>query len=181
MLVFITGVAGSGKSALAGHLRSRGLRAQDADCGISRHVDAATGLPAQAPPRAGQTPQWAALHEFRFDLDRVSRLAESAGPHAPAFLLGAAYGDDEVVAIANRSFFLDLDEAELRRRLAARPAGSYGQEAHELESVLAWHAGAAERYEALGAVRLDAARPVGQIADELLGALGISAGDTRLP
>lgn len=168
MLVFVTGVAGSGKSTLCGELSARGLAAHDADEGISRHSRVADGVPVTAPPRSEQTPEWIARHEFRFDLERVREIIASAQRDAPAFLLGAAYGDDEVVAIADQSWFLDLDEAELRRRIAGRPRDQYGHAPHELESILAWHAAAAERYEALGVRRLDAARPVGRIADELL-------------
>ena len=179
MLVFVTGVAGSGKSTLARALTDRGHRAVDADEGIARHVRAEDGTPVQAPPLAGQGPAWVAAHEYRFDLAGVAALAASAGPRAPTFLLGAAYGDVEVMAAARHSFFLDLEETELRRRLAGRPAGSYGQAAHELESVLAWHAQAASRYRALGARRLDARRPPGEIADELLAATGAGISPPR--
>lgn len=169
MLVFVTGVAGSGKSALCAELSARGHAAHDADDGISRHVRVVDGAVVPMPPRSHQTPEWVAGHEFRFDLERVRGLAASAQRDAPTFLLGAAYGDDEVVAIADHSWFLHLEEAELRRRIAGRPRDRYGHAPHELESILAWHAAAADRYEALGAHRLDAARPVGLVADELLG------------
>lgn len=170
MLVFVTGVAGSGKSTLASYLAGRGHRAVDADDGVSRHVRSSDGAPVKSPPRARQTADWAAGHEFRFDLARVSALAAGATPQDPAFLLGAAWGDEEVIAVAGLSFYLDVEEGELRRRLSDRPPGSYGQAPHELESILAWHAAAAQRYEALGALRLDAGREVGQIAGELLAA-----------
>lgn len=168
---------------LTAHLRDRGLEAVDADTGISRHVDTRTGTAVKAPPPSGPTPDWVERHEFRFDMERVSALAAGANSQAPKFLLGAAYGDDEVLALADRSFFLDLGEEELIRRLSRRPAGSYGQAPHELASILAWHAAAAERYEGLGARRLDAARPVNEIADELLEAIGLgsSPGPYRLP
>lgn len=170
MLIFVTGVAGSGKSALCGELASRGVAAHDADDGISRHVSIAGGAEVQAPPRALQDQEWVTLHEFRFDLDRVRDLASQATPSDPVVLLGAAYGDDEVTAMADRSWYLDLDEGELRRRLASRTPGSYGQAPHELDAILAWHAAAAGRYESLGAQRLDATRPVAELADEILAA-----------
>lgn len=169
MLVFVTGVAGTGKTTLCAELCRRGLTAHDTDDGMSRHVSIADGVVVTTPPRAAQTPEWTARHEFRFDMDRVSELAAAGGT---AFLLGSAYGDDEVITIADRSWFLHLEEPELRRRLAGRPPAEYGHAPHELESILAWQAGAAQRYEALGACRLDAARPVAEIADELLGADG---------
>ena len=171
MFVFVTGVAGSGKSTLGRRLAASGIDAHDADEGTSRHVRVSDGAEVETPPRAVQTPEWVARHEFRFDVARVSELRAGATPGKPVVLLGAAYGDDEVVALADRSWYLDIDRDELRRRLAGRPADGYGQRAHELEAILAWHAAAAERYEGLGARRLDAARPVDEIANELLAGL----------
>lgn len=168
MLVFVTGVAGSGKSTLRRHLVALGHAAHDADDGIAYHVDARDRTPVAAPPRSGQTPQWAARHEFRFDIESVRALDAGDGDDDTTFLLGAAYGDDEVIEIADLAFYLDLEEAELTRRLTDRGPDGYGSAPHELEAILAWHAAAADRYEALGARRLDAARPVGEIAGELL-------------
>jgi len=168
MLVFVTGVAGSGKSTLCAELSDRGHAAHDADDGISRHVSIVNGAAVPAPPRTEQTPDWVARHEFRFDLEKVAALAGLAAGDTPTFLLGAAYGDDAAIELAGSSWFLHLEEPELRRRIAGRPHDQYGHAPHELESILAWHAAAAERYESLGARRLDAARPVELIADELL-------------
>ena len=170
MFIFVTGVAGSGKSTLCADLASRGVCAHDADDGVSRHVRIADGAEVQAPPRSHQGPEWVARHEFRFDQDRVKELATQATPSTPVVLLGAAYGDDDVISIADQSWYLDLDEGELRRRLAARAPGSYGQAPHELEAILAWNAAAASRYESLGATRLDATRPARALGDEILAA-----------
>lgn len=171
MLVFVTGVAGSGKSTLCAHLRALGASAHDADEGISRHVRLPDGEPAGTPPRSEQTPEWAEAHEYQFDLGQVRELAR-ASRSGTAFLLGAAYGDHAVMTIADRSFYLDLGEDELLARLAARGPGGYGSEPHEVESILAWHAAAAERYEALGAIRLDATLPARELAAGLLDPAG---------
>jgi len=166
VFVFVTGVAGSGKSTLAARLLEMGLEAHDADDGISAHYRRRDGERVSA-PRPAPDAAWVAAHEYRFDLGRVRDLAAAAGDRE-IFVLGAAYGDDEVIALADRSYYLHVNEEELRRRLAARPPGSYGQAPHELESILAWHAQATGRYERLGAVRIDAGRPVSQVAAKLL-------------
>lgn len=171
MLVFVTGVAGSGKSTLCAELSSRGHAVHDADDGISRHVSIVSGAEVPTPPRAEQTPEWVARHEFRFDLERVARLADSASAARPAFLLGAAYGDDAVIELADQAWFLHLGEPELRRRIASRPPDAYGHAPHELDAIIAWHGAAVARYEALGARRIEASRPVGEVADELLAAV----------
>jgi thymidylate kinase len=183
MLIFVTGVAGSGKSTLCACLSDAGLEAHDADRAISRHVRAADGAVVATPPRHEQTPEWAAAHEFRFDMARVGEIAAEAAAREPSVILGAAYGDDEVIAIADLSFYLHLEEPELRRRLAARPPEQYGHHPHELESILAWHSAATGRYERLGARRLDASRPVDSLAREILGftATGNSHARQRLP
>jgi hypothetical protein len=171
MLIFVTGVAGSGKSSLCAELLDRGEDAHDADEGISGHYSRSGGEPVSPPSRAGQTAEWAAAHEYRFDLGRIRGLACSA-PGRRTFILGAAYGDDEVVSIADRSFYLDVGEQELRSRLAARGPAGYGSAPHELDSIIAWHALASRRYEALGATRLDGEAPTTDIADALLRSTG---------
>lgn len=170
MLIFITGVAGSGKSTLAVHLGELGFEAHDADDGISAHYRRHDGVRVET-PRPTPDAAWVAAHEYRFDMAQVRELASAAGSE-PLFLLGSAYGDDEVIALADRSFYLHVDEPELRRRLARRTPGGYGQAPHELESILAWHAEAADRYEALGALRIDAGRPVAEVAGDLTGLVG---------
>lgn len=171
MLIFVTGVAGSGKSSLCAALLARGEDAHDADEGISGHYPRAGGGRVTPPPRSGQTAEWAAAHEYRFDLGRVRGLASAAAGQR-VFLLGAAYGDDKVASIADHTFYLDVGEQELRRRLAARGPGGYGSAPHELESILEWHALAARRYEALGAARLDGEDPAADIAAALLSSTG---------
>lgn len=173
MLVFVTGVAGSGKSTLCAELSARRIAALDADEGISRHVRKADGRVVEAPPRHEQDADWVSLHEFRFDIERVKELTRWP---KPTFLFGAAYGDDEVISLAETSWFLHLPQEELRQRIARRPPGSYGHAAHELDSILAWHSSAAQRYEALGARPLDATRPVTAIADELLAGHSFASG-----
>ena len=170
LFIFVTGVAGSGKSTLTARLRETGFEAHDADDGISAHFRLRDGARVTA-PRSAQDAAWVAAHEYRFDMAQVRELASAAGGEH-LFLLGSAYGDDEVIALADRSFYLHVEEAELRSRLARRAPGGYGQAPHELESILAWHAGAAGRYEALGLQRLDAERPVDAVADELLARAG---------
>ena len=141
-----------------------GFLALDADEGISRHVNIRTGR--AAPPPRLMSLQFMADHEFRFNLDLVREIDHQ--PNEMVFLLGSAYGEGEVAAIADRSFYLHVEERELARRIETRTSNRYGQLIQERELILEWHRCSEPHYQGLGMERLDGSPHVSRVAKNLL-------------
>lgn len=168
MLVYVTGISGSGKSAVCAELLARGYAAKDSDLGISGWFRRADGDEVPTPPGDDfRTPEWYRLHEWRFSLERATQLAKQVEGRL-GFLCGHAAGDAEIWHLFERVFLLHVDEATLRERLRTRTSNSYGKAPHELEQILSQHARFDDAYRRFGAHPLDGARPAREVVDELL-------------
>jgi thymidylate kinase len=62
---------------------------------------------------------------------------------------------------------LVADVPTLKRRIAGR-ANEFGKASEELAAILRWHADYEAAYRRFGAVIIDAARPLGEVVDEIL-------------
>lgn len=168
MLVYVTGVSGSGKSAVCAELLARGFAAKDADNGISGWFRREDGVEVPTPPGDDyRTPDWYQLHEWRYSVKRATQLAAQVEGEL-GFLCGCGGGENEIWHLFDLAFFLIVDEATLRDRLATRTNNSFGKTAYELENILAWHTAAEGDYRRYGADLLDAGRPVGAVVDQML-------------
>jgi dephospho-CoA kinase len=170
-LVLVTGISGSGKSAVCDELKRRGFDAHDTDSeGNAVWVRRATGevnaTPAAPPVRS---PEWLAAHEWRVVVDTVEALAERAGDQA-VFLCGSTANEEEVWHLFSRVIYLSIDTETLRRRVASRTTNDFGKAEHELAAILAWHSAGEDAYRRFGAVIVDATRPLAQVVDDVLGA-----------
>jgi hypothetical protein len=88
MLIYVTGVAGTGKSTLRVAPERRGYRAQDADESLCAWLDA-NGNEVPALPLELRTPEWYSSHSFALIPKRVEAL-ENACIDGLGFVLGLA-------------------------------------------------------------------------------------------
>lgn len=114
MRVLVTGMSGTGKSAVAAELRSRGYAAFDAD---------QDGLSA---PGAGGAWAWRT--------DKVGQVLADAGENLVFF---AGCSDEQSQFAWDLTVVLTVPEAVLLDRLATRSSNTYGKAAGELDRVLA--------------------------------------------
>jgi hypothetical protein len=168
VLVYVTGVPGSGKSTICAELRARGYDARDADDGISGWFRRADGI--EVPwtlHRGHRTPDWYAAHDCRYSVPRLTQLATLHRDRL-WFLCGYAANEDEIWHLVDQAFLLHVDRSTLMQRLASRTSNTFGKSAHELKKELEWHAVDEEHARQRGMTLLDATRPVTEIVDELL-------------
>jgi dephospho-CoA kinase len=169
-LVYVTGVSGAGKSSCLAELRQRGLTAlgTDEDQLCAFH-DLSTGQVVERTP-GDSRPDWEA-NAWSMIASRVEDLARSARDEL-VFLCGAAHNDREFWSLFDKVLLLWVDEGTLRRRVAARAASlrdhDFGRSPDQLRAILSWRAPKQERDLALGAVRIDATRPLADVVDEVV-------------
>lgn len=163
MIVLLTGMSGAGKTAALGELAARGYAVQDLDYdGYSVLVR-----------NPGQPVGW----EQRWDLDRVRALLDAHGA-GPLFVAGTAPNQREVYDRFGAVVLLTAEPTVLLARVAARTDNPYGKDAAGLAQIRHDIAVVEPRLrrEATHIVRTD--RPVGAIAEVLI---GIAGGATREP
>ena len=172
-LYYVTGLSGTGKSAVLRELRVRGFRARGVDeDGYADWINRITGRPDAFPRNDPEFDfhAWYAAHYWVLSVRRISLLSRAAARLGkPVFLCGSASGDDVVWQLFDKVIALVADQETIRRRLAARPEG-FGKTPEELADVLFWHAGFETAYRGFGATVIDATRPLLEVVAEILAA-----------
>ncbi|MGV9363915.1 AAA family ATPase [Amycolatopsis sp. NPDC003731] len=161
-LVWVTGNAGAGKSAVCALLKERGELAVDADNeGYHHWADRTTGEVVTDPPDpvpAG----WLDRFGWRISRAKVEALAaRTAG--GVAFFCGCPENHEDVRDLFDLVICLVIDEDTLRHRLMTRTSNSFGKHPEELAAALADNA-----YRHPGATIVDATRPLPEVADAIL-------------
>jgi dephospho-CoA kinase len=170
-LVWVTGNAGAGKSAVCALLKQRGELAVDADWeGYNHWVDRTSGQIVADPPDpvpAG----W--LDRFGWQISRqaVESLAEQARDRT-AFLCGTVENEAHVWDLFNRVICLVVDGQTLRDRLLTRTTNSFGKHPEELAAALAHNDTLESAYRRFGATIIDGTRPLAEVAAAVLAASG---------
>ena len=161
-LVWVTGNAGAGKSAVCALLKERGELAVDADEeGYHRWVDRTSGEVVTDPPDpvpAG----WLDRYGWRISRAKVEALAARTAGEI-AFFCGCPENSDDVADLFDLAICLVIDEATLRHRLLTRTTNSFGKHPEELAAALADNA-----YRHPGATIIDGTRPLPEVADAIL-------------
>jgi broad-specificity NMP kinase len=166
-LIFVTGVSGAGKSAVAESLREGGWEAHDTDeDGMCVWCERATGRPVDQNQR-GDSAEWLDRHDWNIFRSRVEELARRAGDRR-VFLCGSPSNYEDVWDLFSTVVCLVVDDETLRTRLAGRTTNDFGKAPHELERVLEWNKDNGEHFRQLGAQIVDASRPLDEVVEEVL-------------
>jgi shikimate kinase len=144
MRVLLTGMSGTGKSALVHELRRRGLEAHDADDGF-------------AEPRADGRWGWRQ--------DRVAALLADAAGRLVVF---AGCSEEQIHLPFDRRVLLTAPEGVIVERLRTRTSNAYGRDERELAQVLADLATVEPLLRASADLVLTTTAPTAEVADELV-------------
>ncbi len=171
MLVWVTGVPGSGKSTVCAILKAQNRVAVDADWeGFNCWVSRATGERADHRPHP-LPPGWRDQYAWQIDTQRVRDLAAEVD-HGVGFLAGTVENEADAWDMFEHVICLVVDEETLRYRLATRTTNTFGKDPFELRMALSSNRGAVMRYRRFGATILDATQPVDAVVRDLLAAVG---------
>lgn len=173
-LVWVTGNAGAGKSAVCALLKERGELAVDADWeGYHQWVDRTSGRVVTDPPDP-VPPGWLDRFGWRVSRAKVEALAARTAGEI-AFFCGCPENHEDVRDLFDLVICLVIDDETLRHRLLTRTSNSFGKHPEELAAALADNA-----YRHPGATIINGTRPLPEVADAILtAARRVQAGITR--
>ena len=165
-LIFITGVPGSGKSAVEQGLEKLGYASYDADS-IGAAYNIQNGAIVKIPPAEERTPEWFKEHQWRVQRERVEQLKQESKVK-PVFLCGTASNEEDLWDLFDQVFVLDIDEQTLKHRILSRTDNDFGKNEHELEEILARHKESSRKLSLPKVTAIDASQPLDSVIQEVL-------------
>jgi len=166
--ILITGVAGSGKSAVCDELNDLGYKAfgiEDID-GLFTMVDQKTGKPVKNFDfdnfeSAKQT-------DWICDKNKLQRLmCKNSG--GIVFYCGTASNIDDLLPLFDKIFLLKVNQKVLRERLSKRTSNDFGRTPEIQEWILSWKKSWEDRRIEKGAIVIDASRSLQEVAMDIVG------------
>lgn len=165
--IYITGVAGAGKSAVFGELIRRGYEAHEADNTLSNFFVNKTGELAKATTASERTAEWRKHHSWKMSKDKLLELKKKS-VHTPIFVCGVAANEEEYIDVFDTVFALDVDDETLVHRITTRDTGDFGKSEHEMKSLLEWQQTTKAYYNKVNAHVIDSTQPLAKVVDEIL-------------
>lgn len=165
--IYITGPAGSGKSALAKLLRTRGFNVfdeDDSDIGSAHNLE--TGNPVTIPSSDKRDTDWLSRHEWRI-LDTAKSRLKSQSEIQPVILLGNSIKPDEEAKLFDEVIYLRIDEKTLRERVLERSDNDYGKSEGEMQRILEQKQIMDDQYSKSTATIIDATKPLEEVANAI--------------
>lgn len=172
--IFITGMSGTGKSALAEELKRRGLDVFDIDkiMGSCNWYDNATCEVVDYHPGVGK--QWLYEHSWNADFKKIGEKIESCAEAEVVFVVGITTNQEEFIDQFDQVFVLQLDDDALRERLVNRDTNDFAKDGEEQDYIMETKQDFEDRMRAHGAIFLDATKTVDKLVDEILDNLKVN-------
>lgn len=164
---FITGIAGTGKSAVGTELKKEGFRVLDLDeeedlC-YWRHK--ATG--AEVKYYTGVGKDWLDAHDRICDKEKLRALLEG-NKEPDIVVVGIAYNQKEFLNYFDKVFLLYCSEKTLINRLNTRSDGNnFGKDESEQKQILSWYKDFQERTTNLGAISISTDEPLANVVSKI--------------
>lgn len=168
-LIYITGISGTGKTAVAAALKARGFEAYDGDGeGFNTFYDRKTNKQVKIPEGIDlHTREWKEKNIWNTSREKVEELAARA-KNKIIFLCGTTANEREMWNLFSKVICLTADEKTLRHRLATRTSNDYGKAPHELKEILEWHQPHQESHRKSNSIMIDSTKPLDEVVEEIL-------------
>jgi shikimate kinase len=177
VLVYITGMPGSGKSTVCEALTSRGYAAIDGDEQLGVWLDWSTKAEVVDPPAfAKRSAAFYEQHTWHYRETEVTRLAQSYA-QSVCFIGGFAGNEDNIIALVDIAFFLQIDPAPLKHRILTRTNGPFAMATDQARTaqaqrVLPHLPSQQDAWLSKGLSPVDATAPPAAVADAILSRCG---------
>lgn len=175
-LIYITGVEGSGKSAVCKELHKLGFESHDMDDeGIACIHSKETGLPDKdIPDYKKRTADWTAQHSWRIIDSKMQKLAKSSNDNT-VFLCGTADNEEDYLLLFNQVIALYAEpEVVIHRMLTRTGKNNYGKAPFEQQIVLDKYKTATEKYDRMHAIVIDSFDSIKNVVSAVLQASDLS-------
>jgi len=170
-LIYVTGIAGAGKSEVFKELKKRGYEAHEGDDNLSSFYNNETGEVVERPQASSErTKEWRKHHTWMMSKDKLLELKDTA-KEKPVFVCGVASNEDEYIDVFDKVFALDIDTETMKHRINTRTSGDFGKSTHEMKTLLEWQETTADYYQKVGAHVIDATKPVTSVVDEIVSSI----------
>ena len=168
-IIFITGVSGSGKSAVHEELLERGFEAYDTDKDkISSYFNIKSGEEVFTDPknRIDRSEQWYREHEWRINLQHIESLRVNEGKKL-IFVCGMSSNRLEIATMCDMFITLLADPETLKKRIVHRRK-SYGKQPHEMKRILESQIKKLNEDHKAGSKIIDASNSISKIVDDII-------------
>ncbi len=168
-LFLITGIAGSGKTAVVNMLREHRYSAYDIDDdGFAHWVNIDTGESAGNNVNAdARTPEFQKQYAWRMYGDKLRSLAKEA-ESKDIYLGGIVDGMEQYYPLFSAMFYLDLPKDVLAHRLKTRTGNDYGKSDHEFASTMGWYGESQDLALEAGMTFINANQPLQNLMNDIL-------------
>jgi dephospho-CoA kinase len=170
-LIYVTGIAGSGKSEVCNQLTKLGYEAHEGDVKLSAFYNNESGEVVKRPVSIDErTTEWRKSHTWKMSRKKLLKLKIRAA-EKPIFVCGVATNEDEYIDVFDVVFALSIDDDTLMHRIKTRAADSFGKNKNELETIREWQKSTEAYYLKIGAHVIDASQPITAVVGEIVASI----------
>lgn len=168
--IYITGIAGAGKSEVYKELKRRGFEVYGTDedqlAGFydNQTNERLTNPPARAEDR---TPEWRERYTWKLPRSVIEAL-KTKSINKDVYLCGVAANEEEYLDLFDKLIALEIDDKTLLDRVTNRTTNSFGKTPHEVQMIMDWQKQTKDYYAKYAYKILDATQPVENVVDQVL-------------
>jgi len=170
MKIFITGIAGTGKTTVLSELQKHGYVVIDLDAtGICIWKNIVTGEITEY-GLTGRDQKWFSENGWYCNIDTLKKLLSCIREDKDVFVAGVSENIEDVVVEFDKVFFLNASDNEIKKRLTNRTNNHFGKKEDEQEAILSWRAELMSKIKNF--IEVDANKTPAEIAEIILINLG---------
>lgn len=165
--ILITGVAGSGKSAVCDELKKLGHKAYGIENidGLFAMVNKKTGKIAE--DHNNDDLESVKQHDWICDKNKLQRLIRK-NSKGIVFYCGTAFNLDDLLPLFDKIFLLKVSQKVIRKRLSTRTSNGFGRTSEVQRWIFSWKKLWEDHMREKGAIVIDANRGLREIATDIV-------------
>jgi len=165
--ILITGITGSGKSAVCDELKKLGYKVYDIEImeGLFNLIDKETGKVVN--DYDNKNLKWVKKHQWVCDRKKLQELVRK-NAKGVVFYCGIASNLDELFFLFDKVFLLKVSPKILRERLSTRKSNDYGRTPEVQDWILEWKDWWENHMIEKGAIIIDANRGIKEVTADIV-------------